>query len=353
MSWDFEGDVTQNLPFAFGGPPLQGRLKESEADFKVDEMLGYGPSGSGEHVFLKVFKRGLNTTDAARKLAKFAGVRQVAVGFAGLKDRQAEVVQYFTVQLPGKQDPDWGAMQEAGLEVLDAQRHDRKIRRGSLKGNRFELCLRNIEGDHERAEAVLGRIAEQGVPNYFGPQRFGRMGSNLRRADAWFRGEGRKPKPEQRRMLVSAVRSHLFNQVLAERVQSRVWNQALAGDVMMLDGAGGQFPFDENDAEIPGRLSTMAIHPSGPLAGGQGRALVADGEALAIEQRVMNGQTAALWLEGLQGNRVDADRRALRLKVDELDFSWLDKSTLRLSFALTAGGYATCVVRELMVDLAD
>ena len=168
------GDPTLYLPFAHGGPVLQGYLRTTPEGFVVEEELGYQASGEGEHVFLKVRKRGRNTQEVARAIAKLAGVSQLAVGYAGLKDRHALTTQHFSVQLPGREAPDWAALEDDSLQVLSAERHHRKIRRGSLQGNRFAIRVDRVQGDRDRAEQSLQRIAAAGVPNYFGAQRFGR-----------------------------------------------------------------------------------------------------------------------------------------------------------------------------------
>lgn len=341
------GDPTRGLPFAHGGPPLSGVMRMRPEDFVVLEELGYAASGAGEHVFLTVRKRGRNTHDVARAIARLAGVRQMAVGYAGLKDRNAVTVQHFTVQLPGRQAPDWGALEDDTLEVLDSARHHRKIRRGGLRGNRFELRIREIAGDREQAEEVLQRIGRHGIPNYFGGQRFGREGSNLARVHALFVGEGRKPGREQRGLLLSAARAQLFNQVLAARVADGSWDQALQGEVMLLAGSQRQFMHDPLDTTIATRLARLDVHPSGPLCGRPSRSLAPDGEAAAIERSVLADWGD--WISGLARMGLDADRRALRLAVSELEWQWRS-GDLELAFRLPAGAYATMLVRELAAD---
>jgi len=345
---DFPDDPTAELPFAHGGPPLSGLLRASAEDFQVDEMLGYEACGDGEHAFLHVRKRGLNTADVARELARFAGVRQVNVGFAGMKDRHAVTTQYFSVHLPGQGGPDWSQLNSDSLQVLDARRHNRKIRRGSLRANRFRLVLRELEGERAAADAVCSRIAVEGVPKYFGPQRFGRNASNLHRAATFLAGEGRRPKREQLRMLLSAARSYLFNAVLAERVALGCWNRALDGDVFMLAGSNRQFQATPEDTDIARRVAAHDIHPSGPMPGQPGRTLQPTGEAAEIETRVLGAGLAAHWVDALITRRVDSERRALRLVPDSFQANWLDDRTLELVFALPSGGFATTVVRELM-----
>jgi tRNA pseudouridine13 synthase len=342
-----DGDPTQALPRAHGTPPLTGRIRLAPEDFRVEEQLGFHPSGEGEHAWLKVRKTGRNTHDVARLLARHAGVAQVAVGYAGLKDRHAVTTQHFTVHLPGKTGPDWSALNGAGLQILETDRHDRKIRRGALRGNAFTIRIRDVGGDRASAEATVGVIGSLGVPNYFGPQRFGRDGANLQRVARLFAGEGRRPGREQRGLLLSSARAQLFNTVLAERVVRRDWNRAVAGDVFLLTGSRRQFRFDPEDESIPGRTAALRIHPSGPLPGRPCRSLEPEDEVGMLEAATL--APWGPWIEGLQRFGLDADRRALRLVIEDLTCEWRgDHLTIR--FTLPSGAYATTVLRELLVE---
>jgi len=339
------GDPTIPLPYAHGGPVVRGCLRSSPEDFVVEEELGYKASGDGEHLFLTVRKRGRNTQEVARAIAKLAGVPQVAVGYAGLKDRHAVTTQHFTVQLPGREAPDWSSLEDDSLQILSAQRHHRKIRRGSLRGNRFLIRVAAIQGDRDLAETRLQRILAAGVPNYFGSQRFGHEGQNLARVDELFAGRGRRPNREQRGLLLSAARSHLFNQVLQARVAGNCWDQAMDGDVMVLSGPQRQFMYDPEDATIGPRLAELDIHPTGPLCGRPSRALQA-----ATSARFIEDQTLAAWgewMDGLARFGLDADRRALRLGVTDMRWTW-EGDSLELGFSLVAGAYATAVLREIV-----
>lgn len=345
------GDPTLDLPRAHGGAVLLGALRVSPEDFVVEEQLGYAPSGDGEHVWLTVRKRDRNTHEVARTLARLAGVPQVAVGYAGLKDRRAVTTQSFTVQLPGRDAPDWSQIADESLQILDERRHARKIKRGSLRGNRFTITVRGIAGDRGQAEQTLHRIIEHGVPNYFGAQRFGNAGGNLRQADDLFAGRGRRPKRELRGLLLSAARGFLFNHVLAERVADGSWASALPGDVLMLAGSHRQFMYAPDDAGINERLATMDVHPTGPLCGRNSRALQPQHEAARFEEHVLDDWR--VWIDGLQRFGLDADRRALRLAVDGLTWQWLDDDGLELCFGLQSGAYATTVLREVLEAAAD
>ncbi|MCB1801655.1 MAG: tRNA pseudouridine(13) synthase TruD [Gammaproteobacteria bacterium] len=340
-----QGDPTRDLPFAHGGPALRGRIRVEPADFVVEEDLGYTPTGDGEHVFMTVRKIGRNTHDVARALARLAGVAQVAVGYAGLKDRQAVTTQSFTVQLPGRDAPDWNQLADESLQILDVQRHGRKIRRGSLRGNRFEIRIRELDGDRDAAEQRLAVIRERGVPNYFGNQRFGRDGGNLQQADDLFAGRGRKPKRELRGILLSAARAQLFNLVLAERVADATWDVAVDGEVLLLAGAGRQFLYDPADASIGQRLAALDVHPSVPLCGRAGRSLVPGEPLHAREEAILAPWTE--WRDGLARFGLESDRRASRLVVHDLAWEWNDDS-LVLRFGLVSGAFATSVLREVI-----
>ncbi len=333
------------LPQAHGWPPVSGRLRVEPEDFLVEELLSYGPSGEGEHAFLRVRKRQRNTEEVARLLARHAGVPLAAVGYAGLKDRQAVTVQSFSVHLPGQPGPDWSALDDEHVQVIDAQRHSRKIRRGSLRGNRFRLRLRDIAGERDALGERVVRVIDRGVPNYFGPQRFGHQGGNLVHAHALLMDELKRVPRQQKSLWLSAARSHLFNQVLAERVKAGSWDRPLAGEVMLLEGSQRQFPAPRVDAELVERMAAFDIHPSGPLCGRASRSLAPGDEVAELERRVLADWQD--WQAGLERFGLDAMRRSLRLPVQELVWDWED-GDLHLDFSLMAGSYATAVVRELV-----
>jgi len=331
------------LPYAYGTPPLTARMRTTPEDFVVEEILGYDADGEGEHALLWVEKRGLNSDWVARELARFADVSPVGVGYAGTKDRHAVTRQTFSVQLAGKPDPDWSAFPHTEVKVLAATRHKRKLKRGALRGNRFVLTLRNVQGDRAVAEQVLQQIATRGVPNYFGEQRFGREGGNVAQARAMF--GGRRVDRNTRSFLLSAARSHIFNSVLAARVERGAWDTPLDGEIWALAGSRSWFgpePFNETLAE---RLARADIHPSGPLWGQGEPPTTADAGALEREVAAGNADLTA----GLADARMDQERRALRMVPKELRWRWLDDDALELSFELPAGAYATVVARELMM----
>lgn len=331
-------------PYAYGGPSGSGELKTEVDDFIVEEILAFTPEGSGEHVFLQIEKCGENTEYVARLLARHANVRQRDVSFAGLKDRHGRTTQWFSVWLPGKEEPDWAGLQSDHLKILQCVRHARKLKRGVLAGNRFQLRIRHWQGDAAQTEQQLQQIQQHGFPNYFGEQRFGYQGRNVEKALAMFAGS--KVKREQRSIYLSAARSWLFNQILAERVAAQTWLTALAGDVFKLDNSNSHFHAASVEAELQQRLDSGDIHATGALYG-KGDAEVT-GQVLAQEQAIIaaHPELAA----GLLKADVEHDRRALRVLPQDL--SWqIDSDSLSLSFRLPAGSYATGLLREIVRTL--
>jgi tRNA pseudouridine13 synthase len=333
-------------PRAHGGPCARGRIRTTPEDFQVDELLGFEASGAGQHVLLRVRKRGANTEHVARELARVANCKPFDVGFAGLKDRHAVTTQHFTVPRGRLPVESWLAVQNDEFEVLGATAHDRKLPRGALRANRFTIVLRTLEAlQSDRAlqpavESRLEAIAQYGVPNYFGPQRFGRDAGNLRAALA-----GELPRArEQRGFALSAARSLLFNAVLARRVTDGTWASLGNGDVANLDGSGSVFKVSEVSTELTERLARLDIHPTGPLWG--------DGESLAAHDiRALESSVASEFpqvIALLAQERLRAERRALRIAVHVLRHEWLAADALRLEFELAAGSFATTVLSEIV-----
>ena len=328
---------------ALGGPPLHGILRASPEDFRVDEQLGFAPSGAGEHVMLRVEKRDANTGWVAARLADLAGAARRDVGFAGMKDRFAVTRQWFSVGLAGRPEPDWSALDEPGVRVLEAVRHNRKLRRGALSANRFELRVRDVTGDVQEFTARVDRLVRHGFPNLFGPQRFGREGGNLNAAQRLFDGTAGRVGREKRGLYLSAARSLLFNAVAGARIADGSWQQARDGEPLVLDGRRSFFVAEAGDAALPERLAALEIHPSGPLWGRGGD--LGDTPAGAYERACLAPYAA--WREGLERFGLEADRRALRARA--VDLAWaLDGDVLELTFELPAGCFATALLREMV-----
>ena len=321
-------------------------MKAEPEDFRVEERLSFVPSGDGPHWLLRVEKRSANTRWIAAELARRAQAPVGDVGYAGLKDRHAISVQWFSVPAGRTTADFWSGVHTDEFRVLEAHANARKLRRGALLGNKFRIRLRKVSWPREALEEKLAALRTQGAPNYFGPQRFGRDGFNLDRVAEWLQTGQRPAGRGERGFAISAARSLLFNAVLARRVQSADWSRLAPGDLASLDGSGSHFLIDAVDSEIEQRLDTFDIHPSGPLWGrGVPPSL---GRALEIELAVAKefGPVAEL----LAQEGLEQERRPLRCAVRDLQVE-AEAAVLTLSFTLGKGQFATAVLREIC-DLA-
>jgi len=318
-------------PRAYPASGASATLKRLNEDFIVTELPLQPPAGEGEHLWLEIEKNGANTNFVAQQLAAAAGVQERDVGYAGLKDRHAITRQWFSIYLPiakaAGDAPDLTLLQHPEFKVLTQSRHVKKLRPGDLQGNRFRIVLRDVTGDpgsldaFQAIEANLQAIASHGVPNYFGAQRFGHDGGNVEQGRAMLAREIRVRNPKKKGIYLSAVRSFIFNEVLALRIQQGLWGQALPGDVM--DEAG---------------------RPTGPLWG-RGRVSTTD-QAQALENGV--AERHATLCDGMEHAGLDQQRRALVASPVGLSWQWPQADQLVLTFSLPAGTYATSVLDEIL-----
>ncbi len=308
-------------PNAYPASGASATLKLLNEDFIVTELPLQLPSGAGEHLWLDVEKNGANTAFVAQQLAGAAGVEESAVGYAGLKDRYAITRQWFSIHLPKGETPDLTVLQHPEFKVLSQSRHLKKLRPGDLQGNRFRIVLRDVTGDRDAIEANLEAVASHGVPNYFGAQRFGHDGGNVEQGRAMLAREIRVRHPKKKGIYLSAVRSFVFNEVLALRIQQGLWGKTLPGDVM--DEAG---------------------RPTGPLWG-RGRVITSD-QAQALENGV--AERHATVCDGMEHAGLDQDRRALVASPADMSWAWPQADQLELTFSLRAGNYATSVLDEIL-----
>ncbi|HGJ5854485.1 tRNA pseudouridine(13) synthase TruD [Arsenophonus nasoniae] len=332
------------LQWLHGKPVASGAIKLTAEDFIVRENLGFLPEGEGEHLMVYVRKKGCNTQFVAEQLARFVGISPRSVSYAGLKDRQAVTEQWFCLHLPGKEDPDINQFSLAGCEILLAKRQKRKLRIGSLKGNDFEITLRQIS-DQRAVETRLQQIKILGVANYFGEQRFGRAGNNLVQAERWAKGEIEVKQRNKRSFYLSAVRSVIFNFIVSERILNNKIHQIIDGDVMQLTGSGSWFVAKREELpQLQERLQAGAIQITAPLYGE--KELGTQSVAKLFEQQCLTHFSVLLPL--LQAERTNLIRRAIIVVPQNMHWEWLEKQTLKLSFSLPKGSFATSVIRELI-----
>lgn len=256
-----------NLTYLHGKPQGTGLLKANPEDFVVVEDLGFEPDGEGEHILVRILKNGCNTRFVADALAKFLKIHAREVSFAGQKDKHAVTEQWLCARVPGKEMPDLSAFQLEGCQVLEYARHKRKLRLGALKGNAFTLVLREVS-NRDDVEQRLNDICVKGVPNYFGAQRFGIGGSNLQGAQRWAQTNTPVRDRNKRSFWLSAARSALFNQIVAERLKKADVNQVVDGDALQLAGRGSWFvATTEELAELQRRVNDKELMITAPLTG--------------------------------------------------------------------------------------
>jgi tRNA pseudouridine13 synthase len=326
------------------GPPQPGQYRAQPEDFWVDEQLDFTPEAHGEHLWLRVEKRNQTTLDVVKTLSRLCDVTPRDIGYSGMKDRIAVTRQWLSVHLPGRDAPPEleQSLNALGITVVEQARHPRKLKRGVHRTNRFVLRL---SGEAIMDEAFISRweaLCQYGVPNYFGPQRFGHEGRNLQRAEALL-NRGWRKRDDRQGMMLSTARSFLFNELLSERVTDGTWSQPLAGDTLMLDGTQSVFDIEAADATLQARAAELDVHPTGVLWGiGE----PVQGDAAAYEARLLQQYPALC--SGLVRSGVKQARRALRMRLLEPQLAW-ETGAVQLSFALPRGSFATAVLSELMV----
>jgi len=322
---------------------LSADLKTDNADFVVNEIMPIEMTGEGEHCWINITKIDENTDAVATQLAKFAGVKPVAVSYAGLKDRNATTTQWFSVQLPGMPDPDWTQIDSENLKINQVVRHNRKLKRGALSANRFEIHLRRLQGEQTDWQRRLEQIADKGVPNYFGKQRFGHQMNNLARATELIKkNKLKRLKPHKRGIYLSAMRSWLFNCMVSERLQVGSYAKALKGDVMMLANSNACFA-EEISQEVEARLAADELYITAAMWG-RGQSMVS-ADVAELEQKIADEN--AVFAAALERAGMKQERRSMRLLPVNMRWRFEADNSLIVSFELTKGSYATAVLREL------
>ena len=332
-----------DLPYAYGKPVTSGMIRTEPTDFQVEEVLGFELSGEGEHQFVEVEKQSLTTEQLAKLLADFANVPKRQVSFSGMKDKHALTSQWFSIHMPGVKMLDWQGLDTQGIRIKQSSLHKKKLKRGVHKSNRFKITFRDWNGDASRNDDRVKQIRHQGVPNYFGEQRFGRNGDNIDQASRWFQGVF-TPKRHLRSIYLSSARSYLFNLCLAQRVVDGSWNQLLNDEIVILDGSNSVFAYNEAQ-DLQTRLEQGDIHPTGPLYGKEqdrhGRATMTSQEREILIPH-------SVFTEGLIRQGLNAERRSLRLIAKDLVCEYPQDRMLVLSFELPKGCFATSLIREVV-----
>ncbi|HAU1182600.1 TPA: tRNA pseudouridine(13) synthase TruD [Legionella pneumophila] len=330
-------------PRAYGMPNSTATFKSLPEDFQVNELFEGQFSGEGEHIVLKIEKRGLTTEEVVKSLARLINKPVKLISHAGLKDKQALTTQWLSVHAPGEIIDGIETLEAPGWRILECTRHNKKLKPGFLSGNHFIITLRNVSDENDLIHRIE-QIKFKGVPNYFGEQRFGRDGGNLIKAEEIL-VQGRKVKDRfLKGMYFSAARSWLYNLILSRRVKESSWNLPLLGDVIQLVGSNSIFVNDKSmDEQLLQRIGEKDVSPASPLPG-RSKNLV-KGTALQIINEVYEEWSA--WLDGLEKNGLEEAWRANILYAEQIEYR-INQGTVELSFVLPAGAYATVVLRELV-----
>jgi len=327
--------------YLYEKPSCTARFKQYCEDFRVEEHLDFELTGEGEHVCLWIKKVGENTDYLARQLAKFAGIAAKNVSYAGLKDRQAETYQWFSLYIPGKITPDFDLFELEGVTILKVLRHNKKLRTGCLSGNSFSIVLREVS-DKKALQSALDKV-KSGVPNYFGHQRFGFDGHNVNAALQMF--NGRKIKDRFKRgMYLSAARSYLFNRVISQRVEDNLLSTPLLGDCVQFVANRSFFPLSDLSEQTMQRLSSREVCLTAPLWGAGELTSTDTAKEYELDcLKDFENLQAGLAKEGLKH-----ERRPLLLIPEKFNYQWLDESSVKIEFYLPSGCYATSIIRELV-----
>lgn len=336
---------SSRMPYLTGHlPGIGGEIKVRPQHFEVEEIPLYEACGEGEHIYVCLARHNWNTRDLQQKLAILFGLREVDVGFAGLKDKQARVTQTFSLCL-ARLDVEEAAQKISAslpVEVLWTRRHRNKIKRGHLIGNRFRILVSRPDGDAvEKAAPIAAYLEEHGFANYYGEQRFGRRGDNAELGKDLLWGKKRY-SPWLRRFLISAYQSALYNDWLSERIARGEFDRLILGDVAKKNDTGGMFEVEDLAKETP-RFERREITYTGPVYGY--RMYEAGGDALKFEQEILAraGASPSMFKAG----KVWGSRRPARLFAKDLRYG-LAPDGMIFTFDLPKGAYATTILREFL-----
>ena len=342
--------MNNGLVYPYGSPLTNGLLKEKPEDFIVDEVLGFEPSGEGEHLLLRIEKINLTTFELIERVASDFNIKQRDVGYSGLKDKQAITRQWLSLHLPG-QMRDFGMPSVQGYEVLDQGWHNRKLKPGTHKANEFKVVIREVDSFDVQSWAQIESINERGMANYFGQQRFGEQVDNVSRALKVFTNsrKTRKLSRNKKSLYISALRSYLFNLILGHRIEHGYWSEPVSGDVFMLAGTRSVFSASIDD-QILARYRDFDISSTASLVG-LGEHQFSD-VAEAIENSIYSNHTEII--DCLWRLKAKHQKRSIRVKVEDFNVQHDPEiQTLTIQARLPRGSYFTALLNHFINTSVD
>jgi tRNA pseudouridine13 synthase len=327
--------LTDNLP------GIGGRIKDRPEDFVVEEIPLYDFSDEGHFAFLLLEKENLSTLDFVGRIRKHLDLRDEEVGLAGWKDKRAITSQWVSVPREKASESRLAQLAGDGIKILQIRHHTNKLRTGHLLGNRFSILLRQADAEAEnRAQAIIQQLQALGLPNFYGPQRFGTAGNNPEKGLALLLGQYRLRSVRKRKLLISSYSSLLFNFTLKKRMEQDLFTKLLPGDIAKKHDTGGIFLVSDPEEEQP-RADRLEISATGPIWGKKMKR--AGSAAAALEEKILSSQ-------GLTPDvfrKQPGSRRSLRIALKEVNV-FQEKEGLRLEFFLPKGSYATVLLDEIM-----
>lgn len=337
-------------------------FKQNKDDFCVTEVPLYEFSGEGEHIIIKFRKKDLATWDALQIIANFLGIKQRDIGYAGLKDKNAMTIQ--SISIHKKHEEKLKEFTHSNIKILETSRHNNKIKIGHLKGNKFFIRLKRVTPiEASKIQQVLNKIIKDGMPNYFGFQRFGIDGDNYKKGQAIIEGKLKEKRRNLNQMYINAYQSFLFNNWLSKRIElsklicsfdpKEIYEKINLPLVLVKEMKKQEHPFKL----LPGDL--MSHYPFGKIFNVE--KLLEEAEKFNNKDRVATGL--------LSGTRVKKAIDVAYEYEEEYDlptgengarrFSWVfpsevetnykeDKNWFEMNFFLPKGSYATELISELI-----
>jgi tRNA pseudouridine13 synthase len=336
-------DVIQPPLLTSDLPGIGGKIKTIPDDFEVEEIPAYEPSGQGDFLYLWIEKRDMGAEFFTRQIARRLDIPVGEVGTAGLKDRRAVTRQM--VSVPANIEARLSQLDGDGIKMLRVGRHTNKLRSGHLHGNRFRILIR--EPANVDVRAIVDRLRQHGLPNYYGPQRFGQNHKTLEVGLALLHGEQTAKSirnPFLKKLALSAAQSALFNHSLALRFHDGLLGRVLPGDVMCKIPFGGMFVAIDAEAEQK-RFDAREIVTAGPIFGRKTFAAVQ--EAAQREKATLTAFELTESSFNRFGKLLQGTRRHNLVYIDDLA-AGPEAEGLRLTFSLPAGSYATVLLREFV-----
>ncbi|MBU1658277.1 tRNA pseudouridine(13) synthase TruD [bacterium] len=347
--------------YSLGHSSIDFHFRQSSRDFVVEEIPLYEFSGEGEHLVLYVRKKNLSTLELVGILAKYLGIKNKDIGYAGLKDKHAMTKQY--ISLHKKYEEAMEKFSDENIKIISKTHHNNKIKIGHLRGNRFFIRLKKVNPTSAlKIDEALKNINTFGMPNFFGYQRFGNDGDNHIEGEKIAKGEKRERNPKIKKLLINAYQSHLFNLWLSRRLEINTLVKSfetseletllnmpneelkklkaqkhpfklITGDIMEHYPYGRLFEFDGTQEDIE-RFMKRSISPTGLLCGNKVKHAL--GQAGEIEKDFDDVISE------------DGARRYAWIYAENIEGKYRsEEAWYELNFSLPKGSYATVFVEEI------